>query len=209
MMFYHIHMTHTSLVIGVTGCIGVGKSTVLALLKQRGAGTVSADALLVDEYVQGTNVYAQLIAAFGTEIAHEGVIDRHALIEKLKQDPTRIETLNRITHPVLCAKLEDAIRAMQQTFSVIAVEVPLLFEVQFDRAVDITLVITCDEPIVHERMIGRWKHSAGDEATWKLLHQHQWTQSEKKQCADYVIDNSTTSEALEKRVALFWRAICD
>lgn len=178
-----------TLVLGLTGGIASGKSSVAAIFAELGAVVVSADQLARDAVAPGSTALRQLAGAFGPAIlTPTGELDRKAMAKLVFADPVARERLNSITHPAiarLCAARLDELRA--QGVPLVIYEAPLLFEAGAEQRVDRVLVVTVSPDLQRRRLAAR---DQLDDAAIAARIDAQWPQAAKVAQADYVIDNS-------------------
>ncbi|NLC53871.1 MAG: dephospho-CoA kinase [Firmicutes bacterium] len=116
-------------VIGLTGGLGTGKTTVARILQELGLTVINADQIGHQLLLPGTEVYEQVKQAFGPEIMDAvGRIDRQALGRIVFDDPEKRQRLNDLTHPAIIALIKAKVQALKQAGKDVVVEVPLLFE---------------------------------------------------------------------------------
>lgn len=140
------------IVIGLTGNMGTGKSTVSGMLAELGACVVDADKLGHEALKQGSPVWREIVATFGEKvIGNDGEIDRKKLAEAAFSDPLALERLNQITHPRIIQMVKDAIeQCRERGVKVVVVEAPLLFEAEWTLSVvdQVWLTVAPEETIV-------------------------------------------------------------
>jgi dephospho-CoA kinase len=193
------------MILGVTGSIASGKSTVSQLLAGLGASLVSADQLAREVVRPGSPTLQQLLELFGTDILQaDGTLNRPALAQRVFTDAAARAAVNRITHPAIAALAEQTLRAkVMEGAWLVVYEAPLLFEVGAEGRVDAVLVVTADEEVQIRRLMQR--DGLSEEAA-RIRIAAQMPQAEKVARADFVIDNSGTTEATGQAVrALFAR----
>lgn len=195
-------------VIGITGGIATGKSTVLRMFADLGAQVISADDLAREVLAQGGAAYAPTVERFGEGILkQDGEIDRAALGEIIFTDPQARIDLNSLTHPHIIASMREVIerfRANHAANSVLAVEIPLLFECALDELVD-EVVVVATEPQTQEcRLINRSNISA-EQARTRIAAQ--MPVERKVERADRVIWNDESIQSLEGAVRAVWDEI--
>jgi len=196
-------------VLGVTGGIGTGKSTVLRILGELGAVTLSADDIARDVLSAGTPAYREVVRRFGPEVvAGEGGIDRAALARIIFSDPEARAALDAITHPEIIARVHEHIRRFREsnppTGAVLAVEIPLLIECGMEDAVDEVLLVAAEQ----RTQVGRLTSRSGitpDEARCRIAAQ--MPLSEKVKRSDLVVNNDGTFEELEASMKSLWGEI--
>ena len=198
-----------SLVIGLTGGIGSGKSVVAGLLAERGAVVVDADSTAHQVYRAGTDGWRQILAAFGRDILHrDGSVSRKKLAAIVFDDSEARNRLNAIVHPQVRRLLSERIADLQrQGVGVVVAEVPLLIEAirsesEWTRIFDQIWVVTAPEEQVIERVRARGRMS---EPMIRAVIDAQLTPEQRLPYADVVIDNSGSLDRLRDRVATLWR----
>lgn len=194
----------TGAVIGLTGNIGTGKSTVLDLLRARGARTIDADAVTHEVMRPGGGAYAGVIAAFGEDIRKpDGEIDRKALGRIVFADPDRLAALEQIMHPAIFAHIAAEVAAA--TEPVIVIEAIKLLEAGMTSTLcDTVWVVTSPVEQQIERLMAT-RNMPRAEAEARLAAQS--PQEFKVSQADLVIDNSGTLADLEAQVEAAWQAV--
>lgn len=178
------------IVIGLTGGIASGKSTVSNLLRQRGAVIIDADVIARELVEPGNAAYLEVLDFFGDKIlTPEGELDRFRLGQIVFADPGALQQLNQIIHPKVKEKTREILKALAVNASVVfaVVDAPLLIEVSMTTLVDQVWLIAVDEEIQISRLIDRNGLTA-EEARSRIASQ--MPLEEKKKWADQVIDNS-------------------
>jgi dephospho-CoA kinase len=196
-------------VVGITGGIATGKSTVLGMLADLGARTLSADDLAREVLAKGTPGYAETVERFGQAIlAPDGQIDRRALAGIVFADAEARQTLNDITHPRIIAAMRrriDSFRAHPpDPNAVLAVEIPLLVECGLAGTVDEVLVVVA-EPRTQVSRLTRRYGMTDEDARRRLAAQ--MPMECKIERADRVITNEGSSEDLADSVRAVWDQI--
>ena len=201
-----------SLVIGLTGGIGSGKSVVARLLAERGATVVDADSAAHQVYRAGTEGWRQIVTSFGRDILHhDGSISRKKLAAIVFHDAEARSRLNAIVHPQVRRLLSERIADLKrQGVSVVVVEVPLLIEAirnesEWTRIFDQIWVVTAPEAQVIERVRGRGRMS---ESTIRAVIDAQLTPEQRLPHANIVIDNSGSRGHLHDQVETLWQEHC-
>jgi dephospho-CoA kinase len=193
------------LVIGLTGGIGSGKSTVSALLAERGAVVVDADAVVREVQRPGTPVFAAMVERFGPSIvAADGALDRAAVADLVFNDSQALADLNDIVHPAVGKEIADRMAALAETDEVVILDVPLLVESKNAYPVAGLLVVDVDPEVAVERLI---EHRGMREEDVRARMSRQAGREERLARADRVIDNSGTPDDLAAAVADAWEWI--
>jgi dephospho-CoA kinase len=190
-------------IIGLTGGIGCGKSTVAQLLKDLGATVYDLDKIGHDIIQKNGGAYKQVLSVFGDRIlAPDGEIDRLALGKIVFNNPEALKRLNSITHPAIDKKInEDIKNGRLRGEKVMVMEAAAMLEAGRAWQADEIWVVTCPEAAV----IGRICERPGyDEETAKSRIRSQMTNEERLKKADVVIDNNGTPEELKVKVKAEW-----
>jgi len=194
-----------SLLIGLTGNIGTGKSTVAGMLAALGAEVIDADKVAHNVMSPGTPVHAQIVEAFGTDmLAPDGEIDRKQLGAIVFADPTALARLESIVHPATLAAVDRRVAAASA--EVVVVEAIKLFEARMAAACDSVWVTTCS-PQQQIRRIMAGRGLSRSEAEQRV--QAQPPQQEKIARADVVIDNTGSLHHTREQVEAAWNRLVE
>jgi dephospho-CoA kinase len=188
--------------VGLTGGIGSGKSTVSALLAERGAIVVDADAIARAIVEPGEPALSEIAEAFGAEvIGPDGALDRARLAAPVFGDPDALERLNAITHPRIAQRSAEMI-AQAPTDAVVVYDMPLLVEQGPDALTgwDHIAVVDCPDDVRLGRLVARGMDA--DDARRRMASQA--TREERIAVADTVIDNSRDLASLTGQVDSLW-----
>ena len=180
--------------IGLTGGIATGKSTVSAMLKKAGAIIIDADRIARDVVKKGLPAYREIVAQFGTEVLlPDGEINRNMLGDIIFNDHQKKQLLNSIVHPYVNEEVNRQIIQIQKTHpnAVIVLDIPLLIEAGMHDDLSEIIVVYTPQDIQIQRLMQRDRISEAD-ALARV--QSQMSIEEKKQQATLVIDNSGTIE---------------
>ena len=185
--------------LGVTGGVGSGTSMVCAYLAERGIPIVKTDDLARKAVLPGSPAYNRIVSLFGGRIvARDGHLDRMLLRDLITRDPGKKAELEGIIHPEVFRLMAEAYdMARQNGDEIIAVEVPLLFEVGMESLFDDTLLVCANRDIRIRRIMAR------DQVTREqavALIGIQMPEDEKRKRAGYVIENNGSAE--EARLAV-------
>jgi len=193
------------LVIGLTGGIGSGKSTVSALLAAKGAVVVDADAIVRDVQRPGTPVFDAMVERFGPGIvAGDGTLDRAAVADIVFGDPDALADLNAIVHPAVGAEIMLRMQQLAETDDIVVLDVPLLVESKNAYPVAGLLVVDVDPDVALARLV---QHRGMREDDVRARMARQATRQERLDRADRVIDNSGSTEELAAQVDDAWQWI--
>jgi len=193
---------------GLTGGIATGKSLVLRLLEQEGARTFDADTWAREAVVVGSAGLREVVARFGPDILTErGELDRAALAAIVFHDPEARRDLEAILHPRIAAIGLGALRAarLAEPTRVVVAEIPLLFEVQHDWALDGTILVYAPPEVQITRMVAR---DSLDEAEARVRLAAQLPIEAKRDLADFLIDNGGDRAATARAVTTLYRHLC-
>ncbi|MGZ5212613.1 MAG: dephospho-CoA kinase [Actinomycetota bacterium] len=190
------------LLVGLTGGIGSGKSTVAALLAERGAVVIDADDLARRAVAFGTDGFDRVVETFGPEIVRpDGEIDRAKLAEIVFTDPARLQELEAIVHPEVARLLAEAIEPHRGTDRVIVYAVPLLAERGLAAGFDVVVVVVADVDRRIERLM-RDRGMRVDEVRARVAAQ--LSDEERARVADVLLDNDGESARLVPQVNRLW-----
>jgi dephospho-CoA kinase len=193
------------LVIGLTGGIGSGKSTVSALLAAKGAVVVDADAIVRDVQQPGTPVFDAMVERFGPGIvAADGTLDRAAVADLVFSDTDALADLNAIVHPAVGAEIVRRLQELEESDEVVILDVPLMVESKNAYPVAGLLVVDVDPEIAVERLVA---HRGMREDDVRARMGRQASRDERVARADRVIDNSGTADDLVAQVDAAWEWI--
>jgi dephospho-CoA kinase len=194
------------IVIGLTGGIASGKSTVARMLSELGAVVIDADKVGHEAFCPHTEAWRKVVAAFGKDIlGHNEEIDRDKLAQLVFDDPKALKRLNRIMHPlmheIVRQKIEDLRR---EGAEVVVLEATLLVEAKWTDLVDQVWVTITPEPDVVDRLVSQ-KGFKEQQARARIKSQTPIVQRAKK--ADVVIENVSDINTLKKRVEGLWQQL--
>jgi dephospho-CoA kinase len=189
------------MIIGLTGGIGAGKTTVAALLAQKGAFVIDTDLIARDVVEPASPALEAIRREFGDGIIRpDGSLDRHALARIIFQDESKRAKLNELTHPEILKRVLAIIGAQPSDTIIVAV-VPLLFESGFDRSCDQTLAVVASPEIRRARLQER-DGITGSEVEARMKAQLPDAEYERR--AGVVIRNEENLTALGREVDRAW-----
>jgi dephospho-CoA kinase len=189
--------------IGLTGAIGTGKSTVLRLLEELGAKVIDADALAHQVIEPGKSAWQSVREAFGEDIVlPDGHIDRAKLAAIVFADPEALKRLEAIVHPAVIVETMERIANAEE--KVIVIEAIKLVEAGMHRWCDALWVVTCRPEQQRTRLLADRSMSA-EEIEQRLAAQSSW--DKKLRLADVIIENSGSVEETRQQVKREWERI--
>jgi len=185
--------------VGLTGGIASGKSTVAAILKQLGAAVINADELSREVVQPERDAWKEIVKTFGADILQQDkTLDRKKLRTIVFDNPEARKKLEAIIHPKVRALAEERIRELAAAGrSIIVYEVPLLFEGQLHHWLRPVILVACDINTQKKRLRDR-DHLTATEAQRHIGAQ--MSLEEKRKLADYVIENTGSLEDLKQEV---------
>ena len=190
------------IVVGLTGGIGAGKSTVSTMLAERGAVVVDADAIVRELQEPGAPLLAVLAARFGSGIIDaDGALDRAALAAIVFDDRSALDDLNALVHPAVRAEIAVRVRARADTDDVVVLDIPLVTDPRRDH---MEALVVVDAPV--EVAVARLVAQRGmSEADARARVDKQLSRDDRVAIADRVIDNGGDRESLVRQVDETWR----
>jgi dephospho-CoA kinase len=192
------------LLVGLTGGIASGKSTVSALLAERGAEVIDADHIARQVVMPGTHAWYKIRDHFGPGVLFaDGTIDRQALADIVFADPAKLTVLNEITHPEIFARIADRLEAQHDRNVVVVLDAALLIEAGLADGVDVVVVTHSPREIQLERLAAKGMGARDAEARIGA----QLAPEKRLARADIVIDNTGSLEGLASRVDEVWEEL--
>jgi dephospho-CoA kinase len=196
------------LLVGLTGNIASGKTTVAQLFSERGATIIDADVLARRAVERGTPAYDAIVKRWGTSVlAPDGLLDRGALRRVVFANPKELDALNNIVHPEVERLRQTRIdEARARGDRIVVCDIPLLFEKKMADRFDRIVLVDAPRPLRLERLVGD-RDLRETEAMDMIAAQ--MPAELKRARADYVIDNTGTLAQLEQRVAGVWSTLLE
>lgn len=195
------------LIIGVTGGIGTGKTTVAKMLRRLGATVVDADEAAHRAMEPGNPAWNKIVARFGRKVLrHDGYIDRRALGAKVFADKEKLRKLCSILHPEVYKRMRAVVNRTKRADSsaVVALDVPLLLETGGRKYIDKLIVVSAPREVQVRRACR--KFGLGRDQVIKRIRM-QMPLSRKVKAADFVVDNGGSMISTEKQVRAIWKKL--
>ena len=193
------------LIVGLTGGIGSGKSTVAARFAERGVPWIDADLLTRELVEPGSPLLAEIVGTFGEAVLDpHGRLDRRGLRERVFADPAARSRLEALMHPAVYAAMRDRVAELEAPYCLLVI--PLLIETGGDARVHRVLVVDVDEADQRQRTAAR---DGVDPAQVDAILASQASRADRLASADDVIDNRGTPSELEAQVERLHRRYLD
>lgn len=186
--------------IGLTGGIGSGKSSAVAYFRGFGIPVIDADRVARDVLAPESPALSQLVDVFGAEaVGPSGELNRQWLRQKVFAEPLALQQLEAITHPLIRTRLLAQMSAVvqQDDAAYLLVDIPLLFEKNYQDLFSAVVVVDCPEEMQLQRVAGR---DGSDPATIKRIMAKQIARQDRLALASHVLDNSTTLASLYAQI---------
>ena len=194
----NLGMKQNKMIIGITGSIGTGKSTVSNYLISKGYSVVDADKISKGAYNIGSFGYKAILEVFGVEILNSnGEVDRKKIKKIVFDNSNMLQRLNMAIHPIIINEIEKEIEILLESQNVVFLDAPLLIETELHKKVDKIIVVICDKNEQINRIIKRDKITA--DMAISIINS-QMSIDEKLKFADYIVYNNSTIENLYSQV---------
>lgn len=189
------------ILVGLTGGIGSGKSTVSNLLRQKGAVIIDADAITRELQGPGQPLLGALAERFGDDIIGPGgELLRQVLADKVFGDPDAVKDLNKIVHPAVGAEMSRRLEEQRSTGNIVVLDIPLLVENPREGLSGV-VVVDVDADLAVRRLV---EHRGMQEQDARARIERQVSREERRAIADWVLDNSGTHDDLSEQVDRMW-----
>ena len=189
------------ILVGLTGGIGSGKSTISSLLEGKGAIIIDADAIVREVQLPGSPVLTELAEKFGTSVlATDGSLDRQAVANIVFTDPDALKALNAIVHPAVGKEMNRRMIEQRTTDHVVVLDIPLLTE-NPREGLQGKIVVDVPVEVQVERLV---KYRGFDEADARARISRQATREQRLATADFVVDNSGDLADLHPQIDKLW-----
>ena len=186
------------ILIGLTGSIGMGKSTTAALFAEAGAPVYDADAAVHAFYAPGSEAGPLLASVFPDAVGRDGGVDRQALSARVKTDAAALPALEAVVHPLVAADRTRFLQAAKAAGArAVVLDIPLLFETGGETGVDVVVVVSAPAAVQRQRVLAR---PGMDPEKLQTLLARQTSDADKRARADYVIDTGSGLERAREQV---------
>ena len=194
------------MIIGLTGGIGTGKSTVSRKLRERGYPVIDLD-VISREVIEYPEVIDELVRNFGIEILEsqnnisgKKSISRNKLRQTVFKEEKKVSVLNSIMHPPIVKEMRRQIEKLRKNYKTVFVEVQLLFEAKLEKEFDIIVLVYADKKTQLERVL---KRDGRKEEEVQQIINAQMDMTEKRRLSNYIIENNGDSEMLDLEIEKF------
>ena len=194
------------MIIGLTGGIGTGKSTVSRKLRERGYPVIDLD-VISREVIEYPEVIDELVRNFGNEILEnqnnisgKKSISRNKLRQTVFKEEKKVSVLNSIMHPPIVEEMRRQVENLKKNYKTVFVEVQLLFEAKLEKEFDLTVLVYADKKTQLERVLKRDGRSEGEV---QQIINAQMDMTEKRRLSNYIIENNGDSEMLDLEIEKF------
>ena len=194
------------MIVGLTGGIGTGKSTVSRKLRERGYPVIDLD-VISREVIKYPEVIDELVRNFGNEILEnqnntsgKKSISRNKLRQTVFKEEKKVSVLNSIMHPPIVEEMRRQIEELRKSYKTVFVEVQLLFEAKLEKEFDIIVLVYADKKTQLERVL---KRDGRKEEEVQQIINAQMDMTEKRRLSNYIIENNGDSEMLDLEIEKF------
>ena len=194
------------MIIGLTGGIGTGKSTVSRKLRERGYPVIDLD-VISREVIEYPEVIDELVRNFGNEILEnqnnisgKKSISRNKLRQTVFKEEKKVSVLNSIMHPPIVEEMRRQVENFKKNYKTVFVEVQLLFEAKLEKEFDLTVLVYADKKTQLERVL---KRDGRKEEEVQQIINAQMDMTEKRRLSNYIIENNGNSEMLDLEIEKF------
>ena len=193
------------LIVGLTGGVGSGKSTVLRLFKEQGSKILDVDSVVRQITKSGTGVYKEIKKTFGNRcFKKNGLLDRKKLGNIVFSNVQARRRLNRITHPIIIKRLREIISISKHKKGIFVIEVPLLFEVHIENMFD--KIVLCYLPLKTQiRRLAKERDISRQKAVMMIRSQEPLFSKKKK--SDFIINTRYSLKKVSKQVEDVYRIL--
>lgn len=189
-------------IIGLTGSIGMGKTTTSKMFEKHGVPTIGSDDIVHSLY---KNEAVEPIEALFPNSTKDGKVDRAALSRHVIGNSEAFAKLEALIHPLVQLKQDEFIeKARQKNHDLVLLDIPLLFEIGAEARVDTIIVVTCDADIQRERVLARQNMTV---EKFEAILAKQMPDQEKRNRADHIVDTSVSIQETDAQVVAIIKAL--
>ncbi len=193
-------------IVGLTGGIGTGKSTVARMFGMLGAVVIDSDELARSYLLKGMQGYDQVVNRYGKNILDRNLeVDRQKIADIVFRDSAERKWLEQLIHPYVFTRITGEIDKRQGQQGVMIIDVPLLFESGAESWLRPVIVVVCDTQAQIRRIQSRTPYMTYEHILSRI--HAQMPIEEKRNKADFVVDNSQDMEHTKKQVERIWTAL--
>jgi dephospho-CoA kinase len=193
-------------ILGITGGIGTGKSTVAGIMEEFGAVRINADEIARIFTSKGSPIQKEIQEIFGIDSFPEGSdADRKEIAKQAFSDPSKLERLNQLMHPAIRKEFDQRLESLP-VGSLVAYEIPLLFETKADQLCDSTLCVYLETTDPWDRVRARGDMTYSD---YEKRVQAQMDIEEKKRLSEFKVSNDTDKEELRNQLTAIYKKLKD
>lgn len=194
------------LVVGITGSIGAGKTTLASMLKEKGAEVLDADLIAHEAMELQSPAWQEVVDEFGESVLGKNKeIDRKKLAEIVFANSEKLEALNRIVHPRVIERVNSKLKELrkEKPNTIAVIDAPLLIEAGMKEMLDLLVVVVTKEELRLARAAGLGLTAV----EMRNRNEKQMPQEEKARYADYIIENEGGLEELRRKADDLWEVL--
>lgn len=193
-------------VVGLTGDIGTGKSTVALMFEEMGAKLIDADKIAHRMLWRNSPCFEKITRKFGSGILTHGRIDRKKLAGAVFDDVSQLEELEKIIHPQVIRKVERRLETLrrEKKYRIVVLDVPLLFESGMDKLTDVTITVYSNRINQVQRLL---KKGGLDKKDIAKRSKRQMPLALKKRKSDFIINNNSDLKDAKSQVMKIWNIL--
>jgi dephospho-CoA kinase len=189
--------------IAITGGIATGKSTICDFLKEFGAYVIKADEIVHDILKLNTKVKKQVVKLLGKQVINNNQLDRREIAKIVFNDKTILKSFEKIIHPIVLNDIKTKISNINDKYSCVFVEIPLLFELFQEGYFDFIILVTTKEVICDKRLTK--KRILKEE--YNLRMENQLSTKIKAQKANFIIENNSNLDDLKEKTYNLYQSL--
>ena len=180
------------MVIGLTGGIGTGKSTVARRLVEKGYRVIDAD-MISRSIIEKDEVIKEILEKIDKDLFENGKINRKKLAQIVFKDEKKLDVLNSIMHPLIIREMKNEIEKQRKIYDIVIVDMPLIFEMKIEKEFDVILLVYASKQVQIKRIVQR---DGRTEEEAESIINSQIDLEFKRKRSDYILENNGTLEHL-------------